>query len=158
MARRSIEKAQRYRRGYAVLLTQISRLVMLARQDSNIGAMILYGSLARLNPHLTSDVDLLLLCKEPQAFIQAEEASGQGMYMIVEATSPDEEWPLAPQVTDLSASDLPAALLANIAEDGILLYQREGTVLPCALAESRPYEHWLARVENLMDLQLIPQR
>lgn len=141
-----------------MLLTQISRLVMLARQDSNIGAMILYGSLARLSPHLTSDVDLLVLCQEPQAFIQAEEASGRGMYMMVEATSPDEEWPLAPQVTDLSASDLPAALLANITEDGILLYQREGTVLPRALAESRPYEHWLARVENLIDLQLIPER
>jgi predicted nucleotidyltransferase len=158
MARRSIEKAQRYQRGYAVLLTQISRLVMLARQDSNIGAMILYGSLARLNPHLTSDVDLLLLCKEPQTFIQAEEASGRGMYMIVEATSPEEEWPLAPQVTDLGASDLPIDLLNNIAKDGVLLYQGEGTALPGAMAELTPYEHWVARVENLMDLQLIPQR
>lgn len=141
-----------------MLLTQINRLMQAARQDSNIGAMILYGSLARLSPHLTSDVDLLLLCKEPQAFIQAEEASGRGMYMLVEATSPDEGWSLAPQVTDLSASDLPAALLANIADDGILLYQREGIALPGALAKLTPYERWAARVENLMDLQLIPER
>lgn len=150
--------ADHYQRGYAVLLTQISRLVMLARQDSNIGALILYGSLARLSPRLTSDVDLLLLCKEPQAFIRAEEASGRGMYMMVEATSPDEEWSLAPQVTNLSASDLPAALLANIAEDGVLLYQRKGIELPGAMAKLMPYERWLARVENLMDLQLIPER
>jgi hypothetical protein len=151
MARRSVEKTQRYRRAYTVLLSQISHLVTLARQDPNIGAMLLYGSLARLTPHLTSDVDLLVLCQEPQGFIQAEESSGRGMYMMVEATSPDEEWPLSPLVTDLGASDLPVALLNNIAEDGILLYQREGTVLPRALAEAAPYERWVARIEWILN-------
>ena len=150
MAKRSIEKTQRYRQGYSVLLTQISRLVTLARQDPNIGGMLLYGSLARLSPNLTSDVDLLVLCQEPQAFIQAEESSGRGMYMMVEATSPDEEWPLSPLVTDLSASDLPVALLNNIAEDGVLLYQREGATLPRALAGLASYERWLVRVEGLI--------
>lgn len=156
MARRSIDKAQRYQRGYAVLLTQISRLMAMAHQDPNIGAMLLYGSLARLRPHLTSDVDLLVLCQEPQAFIQAKEASGRGMYMMVEATSPTEEWPLSPLVTDLGASDLPVALLTNIAEDGVLLYQREGITLPRALAELTPYERWVARVEGLMLRQRKP--
>ncbi|HEY7355678.1 MAG TPA: nucleotidyltransferase domain-containing protein [Ktedonobacterales bacterium] len=150
MARRSIEKAQRYQRGYAVLLSQISHLVTLAQQDPNVAAILLYGSLARLQPHLTSDVDLLVLCQEPQAFIRAPESSGQGMYMMVETTSPDEEWPLSPLVTDLGASDLPVALLNNIAQDGILLYQREGTTLPHALAAPIPYERWVARIEDLI--------
>lgn len=154
MSRRSrAEKAKRYQRAYAVLLAQISQLVALARQDANIGAMLLYGSLARLNPRLTSDVDLLILCQEPQAFIQADEASGQGMYMMVEATSSAEEWPLSPLVTDFNASDLPDALLANIAQDSVLLYQREGTTLPRALAEPRLYKYWAAQVEELIARQ-----
>lgn len=153
MARRSIEKAQRYQQGYVVLLTQISQLVTMARQDANIGAMLLYGSLARLSPRLTSDVDLLILCQEPQAFIQADETSGRGMYMMVEATSPNEEWPLSPLVTDLGASDLPVPLLNNIAEDGVLLYQREGTALPRTLARVAPYERWMSRVEELITRQ-----
>ena len=73
---RLINKVRSYERAYAVLLTQINQLVSLARRDANIGAILLYGSLTRLNPRLTGDVDLLIHCQEPQAFIQADEASG----------------------------------------------------------------------------------
>jgi hypothetical protein len=147
MAKRTPDKVQHELRGYAVLQDQLSRLVTQARtQDPNIGALILYGSLARLKPHKTSDVDLLVLCWQPRAFIEAEEASGRGMYLIVEVTSPDEEWSLSPMVTNLHTSDLPAALLANIAQEGVLLYQQRGITLPPVLGELVPYERWAERV------------
>jgi hypothetical protein len=141
-------------RGYPLLLTQLRHLVRLSAQDANIGALILYGSLARLTPHESSDVDLLVLCQEPQAFIDAEEASGRGMYMIVEVTHPAEVWSLAPQVTDMQASDLSPVLLANIAHDGVLLYQRGGATLPPALAKLVPQERWMERVQRLLSASL----
>jgi predicted nucleotidyltransferase len=156
MARRTQEKTQHDLHSYAVLRDQISRLVALARtQDSNIGAMVLYGSIARLRPHRNSDVDLLILCWEPRAFIEAAEDSGRGIYLIVEVTRPDEEWSLSPMVTDLHVSDLPEALLANIVQEGVLLYQQEGITLPNVLAELIPSERWAERVaEKLKHAQV----
>lgn len=142
------------RRGYPILLAQLSQLVRLSVQDPNIGALVLYGSIARLTPHWSSDVDVLLLCQKPQAFIWAGEASQQGMYLIVEVTSPEEEWSLAPQVTDLAASDLSPTLLANIAHDGVLLYQRAGTTLPPAMVGLLPYERWMERVQRRLGAPL----
>ena len=55
-------KAQLYLRGFPTLLEQIRRLVALVPQDTNIGALILYGSIARLTPRNSSDADLLVLC------------------------------------------------------------------------------------------------
>ncbi|HEY7355773.1 MAG TPA: nucleotidyltransferase domain-containing protein [Ktedonobacterales bacterium] len=150
-------KAQLYRRGFPALLEQIRRLVALAPQDANIGAIILYGSTARLAPRSSSDADVLVLCREPQRF--NKEADDQhGFALILEATSAADEWPFAPYVTDLAASDLPPALLRNIARDGVLLYCQPGMVLPPTFATVQPYTAWQERVQALLErYQQAPQ-
>lgn len=120
-------KAQLYLRGFPALLEQIRRLVALAPQDTNIGALLLYGSTSRLAPRPSSDADLLVLCQQR---FNREEDERRGFALILEATSALDEWPFAPYVTDLAASDLPPALLRNIARDGVLLYCQPGLALP----------------------------
>ncbi len=142
-------KAQLYLRGFPALLEQIGRLVALAPQDTNIGALILYGSTARLAPRVSSDADVLVLCQHPQQFNQEEEQ--RGFALILEATSAADEWPLAPYVTDLAGSALAPALLKNIARDGVLLYCQPGLALPPALAKVRPYQAWQKRVRMLLE-------
>lgn len=143
-------KAQLYLRGFPALLEQIRRLVDLAPQDSNIGALMLYGSTARLAPRSSSDADLLVLCREPQRFNKEEEDERRGFALILDATSAHDEWPFAPYVTDLAASDLPPALLNNVARDGVLLYSRPGMALPPALAKVRSYQDWQEQVQALL--------
>lgn len=143
-------KAQLYLRGFPALLEQIRRLVALAPQDTNIGAIILYGSTARLAPRSSSDADILVLCQNPQRF-NKEADDQRGFALILEATSAADEWPFAPYVTDLAGSDLPPALLRNIARDGVLLYSRPGLALPPALARVRSYEDWQERVQTLLE-------
>ncbi|HEY7346952.1 MAG TPA: nucleotidyltransferase domain-containing protein [Ktedonobacterales bacterium] len=150
-------KAQLYLRGFPALLDQIRRLVALAPQDTNIGAIILYGSTARLAPRSSSDADVLVLCQNPQRF-NKEEDERQGFSLMLEATSAADEWPFTPYVTDLAGSDLAPALLRNIARDGVLLYGRSGLVLSPALAKVRPYRVWQERVQALLErYQQAPQ-
>ncbi len=149
-----MRKSQLYLRGYPTLIDQINRLVNLVREhDPNMCALILFGSTARLTPHWASDADLLILCQRPDQFSSYAlgEQQDRGVYLIVEATSEHDEWPFAMLVSDLQASDLSPALLANIAREGVLLYQREGTALPPALAKLLPYEAWLRKVQALLD-------
>jgi hypothetical protein len=133
-----------YQRGYAGLLAQITRLVQLAQApDSNIGALILYGSTARLEPHRDSDADLLvLLCDW--------ERKSQEWALVVEASSVYDVWPFSPLQTDLQASNLPSDLLEQVAQDGVLLYLRPGLQLPAVLQSIRPYEDWRGHVQRLV--------
>ncbi len=150
-------KAQLYLRGLPTLLDQIRRLVDLAPQDTNIGALVLYGSTARLAPRSSSDADVLVLCQDPQQF-NKEEDNRRGFALVLEATSAADEWPFAPYVTDLAGSDLSPALLRNIARDGVLLYSRPGLTLPPAIAKVRPYRVWHERVQALLEkYQQVPQ-
>lgn len=48
------------------------------------------------------------------------------------------------------ASDLDEDFLANVARDGVLLYQQEGTPLPPALAGLQPFSAWQERVNALL--------
>lgn len=133
-----------YQRGYAGLLTQIERLVQLAQApDSNIAALVLYGSTARLEPHRDSDADLLvLLCDWEQR--------SQAGAVVVEASSVYDVWPFSPLQTDLQAGNLPEELLQQIAQDGVLLYLRPGVQLPAVLQPIRLYEQWREQVERLV--------
>jgi hypothetical protein len=137
--------------GYLVLLEQLDQLsVFLGQQDPNVGAVILFGSTARLTPRWASDVDVLFLCQSPHAFI-APERAGMGMALFADLTRPDQEWAFIPVVSDLEGSDLPEALLLNIAHDGVLVYQQPCVDVPPALAQVRPYAHWLTQVQRLLD-------
>jgi hypothetical protein len=150
-------KAELYLRGLPTLLEQIRRLVALVPQDTNIGALILYGSTARLTPRYSSDADVLVLCRDSRRF-NKEEHDRQGFSLILEATSAADEWPFAPYVTDIEGSDLSPALVKNIARDGVLLYCRPGLTLPPALAKVRPYQTWQKQVQAVLErYQQVPQ-
>jgi predicted nucleotidyltransferase len=135
-------------------MKQINLLVDLVRvHDPNICALILFGSTARLTPHRFSDADLLILCQRPQEFdsLYLGDQKYRGVALIVEAISAEDEWSFASLVSDLQVSDLSTDLVANIARDGVLLYQREGVPLPPALTNLQPYEAWVKRVEALLE-------
>lgn len=140
----TLKQRRLYQRGYAGLLAQIRHLVQLAQApDSNIAALVLYGSTARLEPHRDSDADLLvLLCDW--------ERRNQGSEVIVEASSIDDVWPFSPLRTTLQASNLSSDLLEQIVQDGVLLYLRPGFQLPAVLQSIRSYEHWREQVEYLL--------
>jgi predicted nucleotidyltransferase len=142
------KQQQLYQRGYAGLLAQITRLIQLAQApDSNIGALVLYGSTARLEPHRDSDADLLvLLCDWEQR--------SQGSAVVVEASSIEDVWPFSPMRTDLQATNLPEDLLEQIAQDGVLLSLRPGLQLPAALQSIQTYEQWHGQVQRLVQLPI----
>jgi hypothetical protein len=73
------------------------------------------------------------------------------MTLFADLTRSDEEWAFIPIVSDLAGSDLPEALLANIAHDGVLVYQHPGVDLPPALAQVLPYAEWFAQVQRLLE-------
>jgi predicted nucleotidyltransferase len=136
--------------GYRVLASQLIELAQVVDQrDPNIGAVLLFGSTARLDAHEASDVDLLFLCFDPHVFT-APPHEGVGMSLLVDITSPEEEWGLVPVVTDLCASDVSEALLANIARDGVVVYQLPSVSLPRVLAQVPPLASWLAQVQRLL--------
>lgn len=147
-------KNQLYLRGYPTLIDQIKRLVDLVQaHDPNICALVLFGSTARLTPHRTSDADMLILCRHPKEFdsLYLGDQRDRGVYLIVEAVGVYDEWSFASLVSDLQISDLSPDLIANIARDGVLLYQREGVALPSTLAHLQPYDTWLKRVDTLLE-------
>lgn len=137
-------KYVRYGHGYRVLLDQLAQLARLSQDDENVGVVILFGSTARLTPNNESDADLLFLCHDTRAFIAP--AEGRGMSLLGEITRPGEEWGLIPVVSDLCASDLPPALVANIAREGVLVYQQPGVTLPAAFVQVQPYASWFGHV------------
>jgi hypothetical protein len=144
--------------GYHVLLEQLDQLSpFLGQKDPNVGAVILFGSTARLTPRWASDVDVLFLCRSPHAFI-APERTGMGMALFADLTRPDQEWAFIPVVSDLEGSDLPEALLANIAQDGVLVYQCLEVELPPALARLPRYAQWRERVQHLLEQRPEPAR
>ena len=124
--------------GYRVLAHQLIELAeLIGQRDPNIGTVLLFGSTARLNAHEASDVDLLFLCFDPRVFT-APPREGVGMSLLVDITSPEEEWGLVPVVTDLCASDVSEALLANVARDGVVVYHLPSASLPPVLAQVPP--------------------
>lgn len=147
-------RARLYLQEYPRLLRQIRTLVKLVpEQDTNVASLVLYGSAARLEPHAFSDADLLLLLHNPRV-IYAIGKTARIIQLIGEAQiPPDDEWAswtFSGMLGNAQASDLDEDFLANVARDGVLLYQQEGTPLPPTLADLQPFSVWLERVNALL--------
>jgi hypothetical protein len=142
-----------YRRAYPALLCQIDELRARLGQDDNIGLVVLFGSTARLTPHRNSDADLLILAQQPERYYRHPPQAGVALLVAAEQAAIEHggwEWPFI-SVVEQRASDLPPALLENIARDGVLLYQRQDAPLPPPLTRLLPYETWRMRVEALLE-------
>ncbi len=151
-----MERSKELQTGYTILGLELEHLARLFPQDENVLALILFGSVARLAPHHASDVDLLVLCQTPEQFFSQGERLGASL--LIEAMQGREVWGLSPLVSDQQGSDLTEALLANIAQDGVLVYQQAGFKLPPALAYLQPYDHWYARIRQALERRPEPAR
>jgi hypothetical protein len=144
-----------YRHAYPALLYQIDRLRMLIQEyDDNVNIVVLFGSTARMTPRLNSDADLLILVQRRDRFYKWVGHSPQGVALLVSAENAAMEqggweWPFI-SIVEEQMSDLPPALLENIARDGVLLYQRQGVSSPASLVQFLPYETWRKQVEALL--------
>ncbi len=149
----SQKRAHLYVREYPRLLRQVRRLIELVPQDPNVVLLALFGSTARLEPDPYSDSDLLILLHNPRE-LYALDKTARIVQLIGEAEeAPYEEWcdwPFSGMVGNAQGSDLDADFLANVAHDGVLLYQQEGMPLPPALAGLAPFDAWLERVQALL--------
>lgn len=148
------KRAHLYVREYPLLLRHIRALVKLVQeQDSNVASLVLFGSTARLEPHAFSDADLLLLLHNPRVIYEIGKTA-RIIQLIGEAQIPPDDawgsWTFSGMLGNAQASDLDDDFLANVARDGVLLYQQEGTPLPPALAGLQPFSAWLERVNALL--------
>jgi predicted nucleotidyltransferase len=142
-----------YRRAYPALLCQIDHLRAWLSHDDNIGLVVLFGSTARLTAHQNSDADLLILVRQPASFYQHPPHAGVALLVEAEQAAMEHggwEWPFI-SLVEQQVSDLPPALLKNIARDGVLLYLRQDMPLPPPLAHLLPYETWRKRIETLLE-------
>jgi hypothetical protein len=152
-----------YHRAYPALLCQIDHLrALLQEHDDNVALVVLFGSTARLTPHLTSDADLLIIVQQQDVFYQRSSQATQGVALLVAAEwaameRGGWEWPFISLVEE-DVSALPPALLENIVRDGVLLHHRQGVSLPTSFAQMLPYETWRQRVEALLMSSSSPAR
>ncbi len=100
---------------YPLLLSQLRHLVALARvRDPNVAFITLFGSTARLEPHIHSDADVLILVHDQAQFYAAQPTPGAALlwmaYQEEAVSSGDDErlgnWPVTAVVSDATASDL----------------------------------------------------
>ena len=69
-------EAELYLAEYPRILHTLAQLKVQARTyDTNIAAIILFGSIARLEPRLGSDCDILLLLHDPDLFFEKSHPS-----------------------------------------------------------------------------------
>ena len=57
---------------------------------------------------------------------------------------------MIPVIGDAQASDLDPDFLEGVKQDGVLLYQRSGAVLPASLAALRTFAAWRIQVSELI--------
>lgn len=144
--------------GYPALVEQLTRLAAELNQtaDNPIVTLVLFGSVARLMAGQSSDADLLAL--------HADDASEEraATWLIHRIRASDESggedsagsggpgWHLIPIFGDAQASDLDPDFLGSISHDGVLLYQRRGSLLPRALAKLTSFAEWRDEVSVLL--------
>ena len=140
-----------YRHEYPLLLSQLKHLVALARaRDPNVAFIVLFGSIARLEPHAHSDADILILVHDQTRFYAAEPTPGAALFWMAyqeEAVSSGDNdrlgnWPVTAVASDAAASDLDSDFLNNVARDGVELYRQSGYTPPAALAHMTTWERW----------------
>jgi Nucleotidyltransferase domain len=169
---RDAQTLELYRRNYPPLLRTLERLAERARRDDpNIALLALFGSVARLEPHVDSDADVLILVDDPDRYLAYKPAvpgaaewgtpaRPQGGALVVavgdagrRAPWPDGggAWDLSVLLGDAHIVALANALRADLARDGVLLYRRATYDPPAPLHRLHPFDAWRARVRALLE-------
>ena len=134
-----------YRTAYPWLWKRLEYLAALVRTtDPNVVAIILYGSVARGVADEQSDVDLLVLVDDEQAYSSL--GSPHAGVRLLTQTYDQVPWPtlsfawaFSPFVDVVDGHYLTEDLIANIQRDGVLVYRRRDVALPAWASQLRLY-------------------
>lgn len=145
-----------YAHEYPRLFETLRRIVARAASsnDAHISSLILFGSVARLTPHLHSDTDMLVLFTHVAD--RAEWNSNLTATLRIIRGAEDEtmderyRWHIVPIPADAQASDLDHDFLETVGREGVLLYQRDGFTLPAPLQSLESFAQWKARLRQLL--------
>lgn len=143
--------------GYPTLVRQLTRLATAlgSSTDGPIVSLVLFGSVARLMAGQSSDADLLALHSNDAT---EEHAMTWLIHRIREVDDAQDwtklgnvySWRMIPVFGNAQASNLDPDFLANVGQDGVLIYQRQGTKPPVALAQIRSFASWRREVSALV--------
>jgi hypothetical protein len=146
-----------YRREYPRLLDRLRRLVQGVKRGEAgpVTLLMLYGSIARLMPWWGSDKDVLVLYSSLNGREEWETNVTAFLHLTrsIEDEMLDEHyrWPIKPIPDDATASHMDEDFLANVGQDGVLLYDAEGAERPAALRELRSFDAWVEDVRRLLE-------
>ncbi|HEX6123310.1 MAG TPA: nucleotidyltransferase domain-containing protein [Ktedonobacterales bacterium] len=122
-----------------------------------IALLVLFGSVARLEPTRWSDADLLVVLDEAPGTLSRVDWRERTLRFLrlargIETTTGDgiSNWPLIPFFCDQKCSGVDLDFLAAVGEHGVRLYQASGYIPPLALAALQPLETWLTHVERAL--------
>jgi predicted nucleotidyltransferase len=148
------ERKRLYAHEFPLITTSLRRLrERLAYENDGTLALVLFGSVARLTPTDTSDLDLLALLDHDSP--ASERARADALYnQILEAFYPSgsawTRWGACLITSDARASDLESDFVDVVGQEGVLIYRRDDAELPPALAHLTPVAEWLGRVDALV--------
>ncbi len=144
-------------REYPLLIRRLQLLKNYVKDngDKRIAAIILFGSIARLTASPNSDTDLLVLLKI-NGDRTVERDLSHHFYRVIERAEKasgnnDASWHIVPITGDITGNDLDADFLAQIGEDGVLLYHRRDTPLPSALRHLTSFVAWQKQATTLVE-------
>lgn len=143
-----------YTHEYPRLIETLRRIIAGIRSsdETDVSSLILFGSVARLTPHIYSDTDMLILFAHATGWAEFETPLRATLHIIrgAEDETVDEHyrWRILPIPTDAQASDLDPDFLENVAHDGVLLYQRDGYTRPASLQSLEPFADWETRLRQ----------
>lgn len=145
-----------YTHEYPRLLETLHRIITGIQWsgEAGVSSLILFGSIARLTPHIYSDTDMLVLFAHATGWAEFDTPLRATLRIIrsAEDKTVDEHyrWRILPIPTDAQASDLDPDFLESVGRDGVLLYQRDGFTRPAPLQSLTPFSEWEARVRQLL--------
>jgi len=145
-----------YTQEYPRLIETVRRIIagIQSSEEADVSSLILFGSVARLTPHMYSDTDMLVLFAHATGWAEFDAPLRATLHIIrsAEDETVDERyrWRILPIPADAQASDLDPDFLESVGRDGVLLYQRDGFTRPAPLQSLEPFAEWEARVRQLL--------
>lgn len=148
-----------YGRQYPIIMSVLARLAeQIPQYHSEVTLAALFGSVARMAPHVDSDTDLIALL-DPSDALESDRRVSE-LSILVSRTirrvvfregHPRPEWGITMISGNADASDLDPDLLAVIGREGVLLYRRDDASVPPELERLTPFTFWKERVQQMLD-------
>jgi predicted nucleotidyltransferase len=151
------DRVDLYQHEYPRLVETLRRLIAGVRRGEGgpVTLLVLYGSIARLTPWWGSDTDVLVLYASLNAGEEWEMYVTSFIHLArsIEDELVDEHyrWPIMMMPDDATASHMDEDFLANVGQDGVLLFEAEGADRPAALRNLRSFDAWQEDVRRLLE-------